>query len=108
MTRPPFVRRRLERRDDATEALEEAKEVRLSRAIHGLSKRLEVLTHAHAAMQGRGCLTVYRFTGGPFRRCAPEQPLLADQCDYKSFRCVLAGRPAARRTWPSTASARCA
>lgn len=40
MTRPPFVRRRLERRDDATEALEEAKEVRASRAVRGLSKRL--------------------------------------------------------------------
>ena len=76
MTRPLFVRRRLERRDDATEALEEAKEVRASRAVHGLSKRLQAL--ARAAMQGRGCLIACRFTGGPCRRCTPEQPLLAD------------------------------
>ena len=38
VTRPPFVRRRLERRDEATEALTEAKEVRPSRTVHGLSK----------------------------------------------------------------------
>lgn len=50
VTRPTFVRRRLERRDEATEALVEAKEVRASRAFHGLSKRLQALTHA--AMQG--------------------------------------------------------
>ena len=42
MTRLPCVGHRLGRRDEATEALEEAKEVRPSKALHGLSECLQV------------------------------------------------------------------